>query len=633
MQIEEKLELRHEDKQTPLRKLIDIAPVGIFITDKDGKCTYVNEKWLKVSGRKFNEMLNMGWINAIYPDDQEKVLRAWSTAALKSIPFTLEYRLQTRSGRVTWVLGETEALFDKSGHAIAYIGTISDINKRKLAEEALQENENRYRSIIMNSPMSIHEINLEGKITSMNKVGLVMIGAENEEAVKGQPYLNVISDEDRENVEKLLVSAYAGETSNFEFKTVGPSEKIFKSCFAPITNNEGKVLSLLGITEDITERKQKEEALRENEQRLKLATASAKIGVWDLDIIHNVLRWDNQMLELYGLDRNSFDNSVEAWKNSLHPDDRLQAMEDYKAALRGERDFNVEFRVVWPDGTIKTLKGNAIVLRDIKGVARRMIGVNMDVSEEKKRLEELYLLNAYLQSAREVAEKATLMKSRFLDVAAHELRTPVTAFSLLLQLTQKQLAKGIPVEVSILTRLKIQGDRISRLVVDLLDVSRLERGVMTLDRKPTNIVSLIHECLEDFKLRKSNRNLIFSEPKNPIELNIDPIRIYQVISNLLDNASKYTPENTSIEVIIETKHNIVRVSVKDYGPGILAKHQAELFSPFSRLSDELTDKSGGLGLGLFICRSIIELHGGKIGLNSEVGLGSTFYFELPIEVV
>jgi PAS domain S-box-containing protein len=633
MQTNEKLDLKNEERQNPLIKFIDKAPVGIFIADTKGNCTYANEKWLKISERKFSEILNMGWINAIYPDDQEKVLKEWTTAALKSTPFNLEYRLQTPSGQVTWVLGETEALFDKRGVTIAYIGTISDINKRKLAEEALQESENRYRSIVMNSPVCIHEINLEGKITSMNKAGLLMMGTENEEVVKGLPYLHSVCDEDRGYIGKLLANAYAGETSNFEFKASGPSGKIFKSCFAPIRNSKGDVSSLLGITEDITERKLREEELRENEQRLKLATASAKIGVWDLNIEESVLRWDDQMLKLYGLDRKSFGNSVEVWKNSLHPDDKVQATEDYMAALRGERDFNVEFRVVWPDGTIKALKGNAIVLRDAKGNARRMIGVNIDVTEEKKRLEEMYLLNAYLQTAREVAEKATIMKSRFLDVAAHELRTPVTAFSLLLQLTQKQFAKGNPVDASILSRLKVQGDRISRLVVDLLDVSRLERGVMTLNRKPVNIVSLVNECLEDFKLSKSNRNLIFLEPKNPIEINIDPIRIFQVLSNLLDNASKYTPENTPIEVIIETKPNIVRVSVKDYGPGILAEHQAELFTPFSRLSEELTDKSGGLGLGLFICRSIVELHGGKIGLNSEVGLGSTFYFELPTEEV
>ena len=246
-----------------------------------------------------------------------------------------------------------------------------------------------------------------------------------------------------------------------------------------------------------------------------------------------------------------------------------------------------------------------------------------DITERK-------ILEKSLIASKEVAEKALILKSRFLDIAAHELRTPITSFSLIVQLAIKQLAKGKPVEAPTLQRLKSQADRISHLVIDLLDVSRLERGSVSLKFEKKDLILLLTECLNDFKLRAHSRNVIFKKPEvEVLEINIDTIRIYQVFSNLLDNAIKYTEETSPIEIFIELKPKFVRVSVKDHGPGISLEQQEQLFRPFTRGSTELTERSGGLGLGLFICRSLIELHGGVTGVVSQLGAGSTFYFELP----
>lgn len=230
-----------------------------------------------------------------------------------------------------------------------------------------------------------------------------------------------------------------------------------------------------------------------------------------------------------------------------------------------------------------------------------------------------------LQDQLKIAE----MKSRFLDVAAHELRSPVTAFSLLLQLTQRQQAKGRPVDSSTLDRLRGQVDRISHLIDDLLEITRLQHGTIKLKFENRDLVSLISECLDDQKLRSPNRIFKFNKPIEAIQVKMDPVRIYQVLSNLLDNAIKYTGESAPIEISIEGKAQSVRVSVTDRGPGIPPELQKVLFLPFSRGTAGLAQHSGGLGLGLSICRGIIDLHGGNIGLQSEMGVGTTFYFEIP----
>jgi signal transduction histidine kinase len=245
------------------------------------------------------------------------------------------------------------------------------------------------------------------------------------------------------------------------------------------------------------------------------------------------------------------------------------------------------------------------------------------------------LADRYLELARakEVAENAVRVKARFLDIAAHELRTPVTGFSLLVQLTRMKLERGQAVDVSALVQIQTQADRLSHLVVDLLDASRLDRGTMSLKNESTDIACLVSECLDSFRLLAPNRPFVFSKPEQVLEIDVDKTRIYQVLSNLLDNAIKYTPDNTPVEVIIDFTPTHARVSVKDHGAGIPEKLQANLFGLFERGTGEREGYGGGMGLGLFISRRIIELHGGTLGVVSKVGAGSTFFFDLPRNVV
>jgi two-component system CheB/CheR fusion protein len=237
--------------------------------------------------------------------------------------------------------------------------------------------------------------------------------------------------------------------------------------------------------------------------------------------------------------------------------------------------------------------------------------------------------NADLHKAKEDAEKISQMRSRFLEVAAHELRTPVTTFSMLLQYSERQLQKGHPVEPATLVRLRSQAARLSRLVADLFEVSRLDHESLVLRLERTNLNSLIQECLNDARIRAPERQVIFEELTESIELDLDRARIMQVLSNLLDNALRYGNPAFSIEVKVEVKSNFVRISVIDHGPGVSSEQLKVLFEPLTRGTTDQVQQCSGLGLGLFISRGIVELHGGTIGVVSVEGVGSTFYFELP----
>lgn len=315
----------------------------------------------------------------------------------------------------------------------------------------------------------------------------------------------------------------------------------------------------------------------------------------------------------------------ESWK-FLREDQSAMPLAEYPVVQISSNKKELKNLIVGinrPDTTnIRWATVNGLPILDGEGKISEIIISFADITENQK-------IKLELMAAKELAELASLAKSRFLDIAAHELRTPVTAFSLLVQLAQKQLGKGIPVDAMTLVRMRSQADRITRLVIDLLDVSRLERNAIKLELQITDLVPVISGLVEDYNLLKPNRKFIFLKPLAPVEIKIDAVRVMQVLSNFLDNACKYTSEDSIIEILLESTSNSARVLVKDYGVGISTEQIETLFNPFTRGSNELTGRSGGLGLGLYISRMIIELHGGKVGVDSKIGIGSTFYFEIP----
>lgn len=281
-----------------------------------------------------------------------------------------------------------------------------------------------------------------------------------------------------------------------------------------------------------------------------------------------------------------------------------------------------ERRFLRKDGRVVWTIASATPIFDRDHQFQGSFAMFTDITERKR-------VETDLIRAKEEAEKAARLRSQFLNIAAHELRSPMTTLSIALDLAHKQKLKGQPLDIAKVERLKKQASRLDRLVSELLDVSRLERGTLKLHRTHFNIVSLIAASVEEFHILAPNREIRFKIPEQDIDVTADPVRIHQVLSNLLDNAIKYTPGETPIEVQIASLPHSVRISVVDFGPGIPFEEQEDLLKPFTRGAGETVERVSGLGLGLFVCHEITRLHGGVLGFESKPGEGSTFYFELP----
>jgi signal transduction histidine kinase len=232
-----------------------------------------------------------------------------------------------------------------------------------------------------------------------------------------------------------------------------------------------------------------------------------------------------------------------------------------------------------------------------------------------------------LQRAKDAAERASRMKTEFLNVASHELRTPLTSLQLLIPLVAQRL--DVPELDRMLGRMERQVARLATMVNDMLDVSRLERGAVTIRRAPTDIGELVRDAIETFRLQFPARRISLAAPDRSITVHCDRIRIEQVLDNLLDNAAKYSPDDRPIGVAIAVESSDVRISIRDEGIGIPTEELASLFTPLFRTSRSTALHKSGLGLGLYISAEIVRLHGGRIGVTANPDAGSTFSFYLP----
>jgi len=365
-------------------------------------------------------------------------------------------------------------------------------------------------------------------------------------------------------------------------------------------------------------------ALEASEKRLRLALDAGRMGVWDWNIGSGEIEWSENIEPIYGLPGGTFNGAVKESQFPAHPDDRARVDEAFQRAIAGGSDYDVEFRNVWPDGSIHWLRAKGSVMRN-DGQPVRMLGIAMDVTNRRHLEEEL-------RERIEQLADADHRKDEFLAMLAHELRNPLAAISTSLHLLRRD-ASGREQFLGIADR---QLAHLVRLVDDLLDVSRISRGKITLRREPVLLADLIKHAVDltRSQLKIHDLSLTVSLPREPIQLNADAVRMSQVLLNLLNNAVKFTPRGGSIWLTAECVANEVAVRIRDTGVGLPPELLTRVFDVFVQGDASLERTRGGLGIGLTLVRALVELHGGRVEVQSGgVGRGSEFVVYLPILAV
>ncbi len=401
--------------------------------------------------------------------------------------------------------------------------------------------------------------------------------------------------------------------------------------------------------EETAKQLETETALRESEERVQMATTAADIGMWFWNIAADELIWTEKCKAIFGLASDT-EISYELFLSCLHPDDRDRTDAVVRRVLEEKLEYDTEYRAIWPDGSTRWIAAKGRGFDDADGKVVRMMGVVSDITKRKRVEAELAQLLVREQEAHMKAEAANRIKDEFLAVLSHELRTPlnpILGWIKLLRTRQLDQAKTDAALETIERNAKLQ----AQLVEDLLDVSRILQGKISLRICPVNLVSTIASAIETVHLAALAKSIqITTVFDSNVRLNVaqvagDPTRLQQVVWNLLSNAVKFTPAGGRVEVrlsvvnelkTLDGKHtsppdNYAQIQVSDTGRGINHDFLPYVFEYFRQENSTTTRVFGGLGLGLAIVRHLVELHGGTIQAESSgEGKGSTFTVRLPL---
>lgn len=387
----------------------------------------------------------------------------------------------------------------------------------------------------------------------------------------------------------------------------------------------------------------------ESQERLQLVIAGTSDGIWDwTDLKNDAEYWSPQFKALLGYEDNEIEPSYSKFRELLHPDDaqrvKLHAMEHF----RNNTPYNIEYRLRKKSGDYCWFRAKATTVRDKNGKVKRMVGSIRDISKRKEGEEKILKYardieekSQELAVAKEAAERANYAKTEFLSNMSHEFRTPMHAILSYSNLGKKTLAaKGPPDLVKLekyLNNIETSGNRLMLLLNQLLDLSKLESGKHDFDFKKMDFKVVLEDSLIEIDSLLQNKNIkIVKSFIDNTDAVFDKNQMVQVVINVLSNAIKFSPDNSSIKVSIENAvlpgsnldNSALLCSIEDEGQGIPANELGKVFDKFIQSSKTKTG-AGGTGLGLAICREIVQLHGGKIWAENAPVNGTIFKFLIP----
>ncbi len=591
------------------QQLLQALPAAVYTCDASGYIQLYNKAAVELWGREpviGEDMWCGSW--KIYAENGTPL-------SLENCPMAKTLRegkkvegeeiiIEKPNGERRHIMPYPQPLFDNSGMMVGAINMLLDITDKKESEKGIAW----LASIVQSSDDAIISKTLDGFITSWNPAAEKLFGYTAKEMI-GQPITRLIPD-DRLDEEVYIVDRIRKGELVDHFHTVRQTKNRglidISLTISPIKDSKGKITGASKIARDITKSKLEEEALRQSEQYLnELANAMSQLA-WIAEPGGRVLYFNDRIAEYTGAEK--LVDGTWHWKRLIHPDDLSSTIADLKLAIANRTVFVKEHRLQMKDGKFRWHLSRIIPYRNEGAQVSKWIGTATDIDDIKQ---------------------LALRKDDFLSVASHELRTPITsikAYSQLLMNTYRN--SGDEFLKNALTKVEIQANKMTKLVTDFLKLSKIESGKLQLNKETFCINDLVREIVADIQLIAVNHKIIVQE-QDRTNVTADKERIAQVLANFLNNAIKYSPGADRVYVDIKRLNSHVSVSVTDKGVGIKPEEHAKIFERFYRAESNSKIPFSGFGIGLYISAEIIQRHDGKIGVNSEEGRGSTFYFTLP----
>jgi len=652
---QKEMEKELEASEKRYRYLVQNSYDIVYSVTPDGIVTFVGPQ-IERFGYEPEDLISKNYIEFVAPEQRQVVLNSFEKGSRAGTSLPTEFQWIGKNGKRHWVEAVGRTIYDDSGNPSLQIGVLRDIAERKRAEEALKEAQSdlerkiaertaqlsetvdklsnaemRYRTVADSASDWVWWENPDGTFNFISPSSERVTGYNAEEFIDDPKLLgNIILPEDRDiwfNHHQEVIKEKKFREIQIRIRKKNGEICWIEHVCQQVVGEQGKFLGFRASNRDITERKQSEVALKESEKNLAKAQRLAKLGSWQWNILTNRLAWSDEIYRIFGLTPQHFGATYDTFLERVHPDDR-NAVET--AVNRAFEDpfagYDIQHRIVKPDGSLGYVHGHAEVQFDEKGKPVRMVGTMQDISELKSLETESHRLRAELAHLDRVTTVGTMTAA-----IAHEINQPLTAI-----LSNAQAVVRI---------LRHEPPNLNEVAEALYDIIADDKRAAEVIRRLREMLKGQKTLFETFDLNAAIEEVVKLVHSETVIQNVsvskdlkpgiptlygDYIQMQQVILNLLINALdavKEQPEGTRKILLSSTRaegNDGVIVTISDSGPGIDPDRIEDIFNPF------YTMKPHGTGLGLPICRSIIEAHGGRLQAENRPDGGALFTIWLPL---
>jgi len=587
----------------------------VTITDLDDRFTFVNQAFLKAYGYEREEVIGKH-VGMLWSANNPEGLLKEILEQNRSRNWNGELFNRTKDGREFPISLHTSRIRNEKGEVIGLVGISQDITERRKAEETLRQSEAKYRDLVEHINEAIFATDINGRFTYISPTAELMSGYRPEDMIGHsiEEFIDPIflpkvrERYKRTGSERLEPVEYRVKSKSGEFLWVRSSSRLILE--------GGKPVGMRGVLTDITAQKRAQDTVTMLSHTIK--SIAECVCITDH---RNVILFVNQaFLATYGYTEEELIGKPIDIVNPASGTVRKVLDETLRGSWQGELINRKK------DGTEFPIYLSTSVVRDEKGEAIALVGVTTDITERKKIEQELTLQKKHLQESYEQLKQLEIARDTLFHMIVHDMRSHLTVLMMGLELLEKTELKNIKhANRQVLLRALSTTTTLSQMVNSLLDISKMESGEMKLKMTRCDLVALAQKLVSVYELQRENRKFIIDASPEPVEISCDADLILRVIQNLFSNALKFTPTDGTIIIKVRALGEGARVSVEDTGNGIPSQHLPKIFDKFYQA--EARERS--TGLGLTFCKLAVELHGGRIGVESKIGKGSTFWFILP----
>ncbi len=562
----------------------------------------------------------------IHDEDRERMRTMVENTLAQPAPqdFRAEYRVPTASGGIRWISARGRTSRNPEGRT-RLMGTMLDISQRK-NDEATHTHLERDRDRIFSVALDLMMVgNFDGGVVKVNPAWTKTLGW-TEEEVRQYRWHDLIHPDDIATAEGVAAEVFAKHSTweidnRFRHKDGSWRWLSWRAESFP----EEQIW--YGAATDITARKESERALGENERRLRALTEAVPQLVWVSQPNGYYDYVSRQWLDYTG--REEAELLGLRWLESVHPEDRERTRAAWMGAINGKADYNLEYRLLGRDKTYNWFKARGVRVKDDTDATVTWYGTCTDIEDQKR-------TETALTEARNHAEAANIAKSEFLANMSHEIRTPMNAVVGLANILSIS-SPLTPKQREFIRTLQLSADALLELINDLLDISKIEARTVELEHIPFSLERLMQEIVSIMSLRAKEKNLSFTMEDHGIRGRMfvgDPARLRQILMNLCSNAMKFTDQG-SVSIAVECQPSEegtqrLAITIRDSGIGIAPDKQMAIFEKFVQADSSINRKYGGTGLGLAITKTLVEIMGGRVTLESVEGRGSAFTIHLTL---